>query len=81
MIAAEYKKLLLSKQHISFPILCSKFYLQILECWFDFYSKEPETYSQVLQENLQYNTFLKIGNTQLDLFFEGPQYSQNRGYH
>ena len=71
MIGAENKELLLSKQHlddISFPIWCCKFFKPVLKCWFDFHSKESETYCQVLQESLQYNTFLKIGNKQIKDF-------------
>ena len=51
--------------------MCNTFYRQVLEYyWFNFYSKEPESYLEVIQENIQYNKFLKIGNKQLDKSFD-----------
>ena len=73
MIGVWNKKLLLHKQDfqdLNFPVWCNIFYRQVLEYWFNFYSKEPESYLEVIQENIQYNKFLKIGNKQLDKSFD-----------
>ena len=73
MIGIWNKKLLLHKQDfqdVNFPVWCKTFYRQVLEYWFNFYSKESESYLEVIQENIQYNKFLKIGNKQLDKSFD-----------
>ena len=73
MIGVWNKKLLFHKQDfqdLKFPVWCNIFYRQVLEYWFNFYSKEPESYLEVIQENIQYNKFLKIGNKQLDKSFD-----------
>ena len=52
MIGVWNKKLLLHKQDFQdliFPVWCNTFYRQVLEYWFNFYSKEPEIFQWSLQ--------------------------------
>ena len=72
-IAIKDKNLLFSKQSfedLEFPPRCSSFYKQVLEYWFNFFSKEPDSYLEILQEIIIYNRFIKIGNGQLDKNFD-----------
>ena len=72
IIGIKNKKLLLSKQSfedLKFPPWCSSFYKQVMECWFDFFSKEPDSYLEIIQENIINNRFIIIGNEQLDKNF------------
>ena len=72
MVGVWNKKLLLHKQNfedLNFPVWCNTFKRQVLEYWFNFHSKEPGSYLEVIQENIQHNKFLKIGNKQLDKSF------------
>ena len=55
---------------MKFSPWCSSFYKQVLECWFNFFSKEPDSYLEILQENINNNRFIKIGNEQLDKNFD-----------
>ena len=64
MTGSYNQKLLLHKQNfedLKLPPWCNNFYKQVLECWYKFFSKEPETYLEIIQEKIQYNKFLKIG--------------------
>ena len=73
MIGSCNQKLLLHKQNfedLKLPPWCNNFYKQVLECWYNFFSKEPETYLEIIQEKFQYNRFLKIGEKQLDNSFD-----------
>ena len=73
MTGSYNQKLLLHKQNfedLKLPPWCNNFYKQVLECWYNFFSKEPETYLEIIQEKIQYNKFLKIGEKQLDNSFD-----------
>ena len=53
MIGIKNKNLLLSKQSfedLKFPPWCNSFYKRVLECWFNLFSNEPDSYLEILQE-------------------------------
>ena len=53
MTGSYNQKLLLHKQNfedLKLPPWCNNFYKQVLECWYKFFSKEPETYLEIIQE-------------------------------